>query len=218
MSATPDTTPPERIHDLAHKLKRLADDPAAPPAEKEAARAKLTGLLAKHGMAMEDIFSDAIVSAVIPVIAKDRAYAVQVISMIMDIVRIQFSYTSRIIVVECTAAQRADILEAWAHYQPMIRAAKRRGAAERRRLRERIEALRYELREVDASIRDTFFRRYNIFPPNDTRPKRKLTADELARMGAAEIALNGLKGDAWQRKAGHIDEPGPIDRKHRLNG
>lgn len=44
MSTIPDTTPPERIHDLAHKLKRLADDPAAPPAEKDTA-----AVFATHG-------------------------------------------------------------------------------------------------------------------------------------------------------------------------
>lgn len=72
MKTTPETrnpSPPERIRDLAHKLKRLANDRAAPPAEKDAARAKLISLLRNNGLTLDDIFGH----EVVPIVMKTES-------------------------------------------------------------------------------------------------------------------------------------------------
>lgn len=199
---------PDRIKDLLRKLQALTDDPAATPAERDAARGRIRSIMERHRLTDADLLSDALRTVVLTYDHKDDlVIALNVAAQVLDVTEISYkimhTLKERRILIEVTAADSADLLEAWSHYRPIISIA-RQAAVKRQK------ALRKEATAIGKGFQSAFVHKYRIFPENDPRPSPKPTKaalDQMMNAHTAAAAINAVGGDKRQRKAGHIANP-----------
>ena len=192
---------PERIIDLVQKLRALMDDPAASEGEREAARGRLRAVMERYRLTEADLESAEEVEAVLGYEHKsDTDVIINLIGHVLDVSRVRYrqSKLDRWISVTVTRAQRADLLEAWAHYRPILAVARDMAESERRRLRA-------QLRHLDSATSSSFIARFDLYSSHAAKG-RMPTADELRRMLHAHAMLRDLDGQRWQRKAGRLAE------------
>lgn len=194
---------PERLRDLARKLRALMDDPAATEGERTAARDRLRALMAKHNLTEDQLLSEEQVSVMLWYDHKaDHMILVNLAGTILETCKVRYHSDEkhRWFSVSCTPAQRADLLEAWEHYRPILHQARILAETERKRLRAR-------LRTFDKDTASTFIHKFHLFPENAPTDSRPLTPDQIRRILDARALMADLEGDRWQRKAGHLDTP-----------
>jgi len=199
---------PDRIRDLLRKLQALTDDPAATPAERDAARGRIRCIMERHRITDADLLSDTLRTVALPYDHKDDLVIVlQVVGQVLDVTNISYKIMNtlkeRRILIDVTAADSADLLEAWSHYRPIVSIA-RQAAAKRQK------ALRKEAAAIGKGLPSAFVHKYRIFPENDPRPRPKPTKtafDQMMNVHTAAAAIDAVGGDKWQRKAGHIANP-----------
>lgn len=202
---------PDRIRDLIRKLQALMADAAASEGERSNARAKLRCIMERHGLTDADLLSDVLRPVTLIYDHKDDlAILLQVAGEVLGVTAINFKIVSTLrelrISIEVTAADSADLMEAWSHYRPIVSIA-RQAATKRQR------ALRKEATAIGKGFGSAFIQKHRIFPPNDPRPQPKLTKGAFRRMMdayAAEDAIRDAAGDKWKRKAGHIETSQPL--------
>lgn len=199
MNSQPHDTPrPDRIRDLAQKLRRLADDPSATAAEKAAAADRLRSMLKKHGLTEADIDSEEQVDCRLYIAHHgDHPVAIAVICQVLDTTSVMASSIPSWVGIRCTPAQRADILEAWSHYAVPLAEARKVATAERQRM------IR-EAKRLETGLATAFIAKFRIFADSPQTGCRKLTPDQIAAARAAHSAISGIDGERWQKRAGRI--------------
>lgn len=202
---------PDRIRDLLRKLEALSADPAATPAERANARGRIRCIMERHKLTDADLLSDALRTVTLAYDHKDDLVVLlQVIGEVLDVTNITYKFMptlkERRILIDVTAADSADVLEAWSHYRPLVSIA-RQAAVKRQK------ALRREASAIGKGFESAFVHKYRIFPPNDPRPRpqpTKTAFDQMMDVHTAAAAIDSVSGDKWHRKAGYFDGSQPL--------
>lgn len=110
---------PETILDLLRKIKRLADDPAAPQGERDAAMGKLETLLSRHHLTLEDLREDqAIWHKYSYHTAQEKKLLIQIVGKVRnDGSSIRYKVKGKSLWFLLTAAQKVDLDDLWAWHK-----------------------------------------------------------------------------------------------------
>lgn len=201
---TPPPPSPDRIRDLAAKLRRLAADPAATAAERIAAGRRLHSVMTRHGLTAADLDSDQLVECMLTFDhPADDKVVTRIIIHILNRSDIVGRFAKSWISFQCTPTDRADIMEAWDHYRPLLQEARAKAnALKRAKIR--------EANAIERGVPVAFVHKFRIF--RDTRPDesaRPMTAKELDAAMSALRAIEDIEGEAWHKKAGRVG-PGQL--------
>lgn len=201
----------DSIKTLLRKIHALAKDPAAPPGEREAAARKLAAIMARHGLTESDLTDSTLGQYTFLPAPQNKAeneLAKQLFAMVTSSIKIRYWRCGKYgICVECTKTQTADLADAWAHYLPLFR---QHFIATEKQVKKDLAAAKARAAQDRAVAGLAFYHRFDIGAPSDdddTPPE--LTPEQRAAALAAFRLARGIKGDKWQRKAGHLDESTP---------
>lgn len=202
----------DSILSLLRKIQRLAQDPNAPAGERAAAADKLDALMKRHGLTPADLADSTLTECLIippPRTTQENDLILHIIATILNKGVFQYNaIKKRIVSVNLTPVQKADIMDCWLHSLSLLRKALEDSQAEAARLRAEAAALAEQARKEAAAIPDrltlAFLNRYQLFPEDKTAATSPpLDPAELARLIRM---MQGIQGPAWQKKAGALPD------------
>ena len=211
MPAPSEPSRPDRIRDLLRKLQALMDDPAASPAERDTARAKLQAAMARHNLTDADLLSEELMTVLFWYDhAADFPILCNVILETLGVSDLEVKAHTPFVkglMLEASPADAADLTEAWNHYRPIVAAARKQAADQQRKLRKQAKA-------IGDGFARAFVAKFQIFPPRADTPLKTLTHQQIWNLLAAEraagAAIGSVGGSKWQRKTGHIETSQPL--------
>ncbi len=162
-----------KFPELVSKLKALAEHPATPPHEAEAARAKLRRLMERHNLTEEDLNGTAThVWTEKWIQSHERELLLWVASMILNTSSVPITFSKYMgkwnVSINSTFADKIDVLACFSYYRALL-------SDDRQRMKDEAAALRGEakrlLKEVAvissgvSKLPDLMRSKYEIYPP-----------------------------------------------------
>lgn len=202
---------PDRIRDLIRKLQALMADAAASEGERSNARAKLRDVMGRYGLTEADLLSDELRTATFWYDHKsDFQILCNVILETLGVPELTVKAHCRdvrFVALDASPADVADLTEAWNHYRPIVKTARRQAEAQQRALRKRAKA-------IGDGFAAAFVGKFHIFAPPSDLPRKTLTPQQLRKLleteRAAASAIGSVSGDKWRRKSGHLEASQPL--------
>lgn len=219
-----DPSMPERLR----KLKALADHPETPPAEAEAARAKLRKLCSQAGIHEDQLSDEARIPWTATVPASLKLLWISCAAFILDDcqtgIRLAKGRKGTLTLhIATTVMDRADIERCFSYYHSLWQRGQSRISDQMAEKRAAIKAAQIDLKVLAKSRRimgDEMIAKYSIFPPSlfarvkeqraaeqaapSTKPAkkaplRKVTEADRQRWAAQSKARGSVTGDAWSK-------------------
>lgn len=161
-------------------------------------------MMTRHGLTAADLDSDQLVECMLTFDhPADKQVAIEIILYVLNQTNVLGQISKSWISFRCSPTDRADIMEAWDHYRPLLKEARATANALKRKMIRDANA-------IERGVPIAFVAKFRIFreafPEESARP---MTAKELDAVMKASRAIEDLEGEAWHKKTGRVG-PGQL--------